>query len=325
MEGFLSDAAQDEARVARMFASCDADGDGVLSRAEYTNFLRLAQPDYLQQQDGDGSPGLTDEAWHEECANLGASEPTASAALGFNAEAFGRLYTYFGRSVMLDYENVVPPDVRAAADGHGQVGTDAATAATAATTQASENSGSGATKLQRLGKTLDDIETAAAAATAGAGDASVLQTGRKLRAAMAALLEAQPEVERAYKRAGGGGGEAIYGERAAAEALSLHARLLALLEAIGEQIEQDSVEFAAAEAAEAEAAANAAAAAAAAEEAERQRAERAACDGESKLVVPLCERQRDNDARHGRGVGALRAHATLCPYSHQRACPKMAS
>lgn len=34
MEGFLSEAAQDEARLARIFAHCDADGDGVLSRAE---------------------------------------------------------------------------------------------------------------------------------------------------------------------------------------------------------------------------------------------------------------------------------------------------
>ena len=34
MEGFLSEAAQEEARVARIFAHCDADGDGVLSRAE---------------------------------------------------------------------------------------------------------------------------------------------------------------------------------------------------------------------------------------------------------------------------------------------------
>ena len=34
MESFLSEAAQDEARLARIFAHCDADGDGVLSRAE---------------------------------------------------------------------------------------------------------------------------------------------------------------------------------------------------------------------------------------------------------------------------------------------------
>ncbi len=35
MEGFLSEAAQEEARVARIFAHCDADGDGILSRVEY--------------------------------------------------------------------------------------------------------------------------------------------------------------------------------------------------------------------------------------------------------------------------------------------------
>ncbi len=284
--------------------------------SRYTNFLRLAQPDYLQVRGDDGSMGLADEAWHEECANLGASEPTESAALGFNAEAFARLYTYFGRSVMLDYENVSPPDVAAAAVMESdQAETEAASAAA----KASESSGSGATKLQRLGKTLDDIETSAASATAAAARNGVLQTGRDLRAAMEGLLATQPEVERAYRRAGGGGaGDAIYGERAAAEALALHARLLSLLESVGEQIEQDSVAFAAAEAAEAEATAKAVAAAAAAEEAERQRAERAAAtlaqeeqrqaaEEDALLAAVEAQKKEEEEATRRRAEQARRA------------------
>ena len=70
MEGFLAEQRADEARAAAVFRHCDADGDGVLSRAEYTNFLRLAQPDFVPEGE------LGDEAWAEECANLGA-EPRA--------------------------------------------------------------------------------------------------------------------------------------------------------------------------------------------------------------------------------------------------------
>lgn len=279
MEGFLSEAAADEAKVIAIFNRLDADGDNVLCRAEYTEFLRLAQPDYLQH---DGS-GLTDEAWMEECANLGASEAGGSAALGFGAEAFGRLYTFFGRSVGLDYEAVVPADVRnAAAAARGAPSSDDAPAA-------SGGGGSGATKLQLLASSMDELEAAAAATTAAAEAAGVLQTGRTLRATMAGLQALQPDVDRAYRRAGGGGAEAIYGDRAAAEALALHARLLALLEAVGAQIEQGSVAFAAAEAAETVATAKAAAAATAAAEAERQRQERAAAAAAAEEERKLAE------------------------------------
>jgi hypothetical protein len=240
---FRSEAADDEAKVRLIFETCDADGDGALSRAEYTAFLRACQPDYLDDPNGK----LSDEGWATECANLGAADSAEGAVqlmqlaegtgqLRLSWACFERLYTFFGRAIEPDYTACVPAEARAAAvaAAQQQQQQQQLEAGTPSTTADDGGGGNKLTKLAQLTATVARLEAAAlsswspsaspSAAPSAAATATVLERGRTLRASLAELEALCPDMSRVYTRAGGGGGEVTYGERAAAQALQLHER-----------------------------------------------------------------------------------------------------